>query len=106
MSRPVRVPMLIKIWLCLSVYGPLHLIIQASSQQVLTHVIAMRQVDKRPISVHTRGLEAMLARQEQDQPIVTWPDSPTVVALHPKALPVMLEVFTNCVHSTIDLAAS
>ena len=77
MSRPLRVPMLIKIWLCLSVYGPLHLIIQASSQQVTTHVMAMKQVDKRPISVHTRAFEAMLARQEQHQPTVTLPDSQT-----------------------------
>ena len=48
----------------------------------------------------------MLARQEQDQPTVTLPDSPAVVTVHPKALSVILEVFTNCLHSTTDLAAS
>ena len=105
MSWPLRVPMLIKIWLCLSVFGPLHLIMQASSQQVMTHLMAIKQVDKRPLTVRARG-EAMLARREQDQPAVTLPDFPTVVALHPKALPVMHEVFTSRLHSTTDLAAS
>ena len=68
MLQPLRVPMLMKLCLCLSVYGPLHLIIQASSQQVTTHVMAIKQVNKRPISMHTRTLETVLARQEQDQP--------------------------------------
>ena len=53
-----------------------------------------------------KRVEDMLARQEQDQLIVTLPDSPTVVSLRRDALSVPLEILPYCLHSTISLAAS
>ena len=106
MSRLSFSRMLMAISCCFSIYAFVRLLTQAASQQVTMHVIAMKQMVKRLRPVRTRGFEDMLARQKRHQPPMTALDSPTIVALHPEALAVLLEIATDCLDCTIGLAAS